>query len=89
MHARDAGDLRVLADAFDALGPEHATVDHDLRRVAVPVDAGTDRLRDAVRIVDDLGIAIDDIGLRRPTLDEVFLTLTGNAADGEPEPAAA
>ena len=30
-----------------------------------------------VRALDDAGIAVDDIGLRRPTLDEVFLHLTG------------
>jgi ABC-2 type transport system ATP-binding protein len=33
-----------------------------------------------VRDLDDAGIAIDDIGLRRPTLDDVFVSLTGHAA---------
>jgi ABC-2 type transport system ATP-binding protein len=56
--------------------------------VSVTVDAGTDRLRDAVRIIDDLCVAIDDIGLRRPTLDEVFLMLTGAEPDSEPNPPA-
>lgn len=37
----------------------------------------------AVRALDDLGVDVDDIGLRRPTLDEVFLTLTGAPIDAE------
>ena len=37
--------------------------------------------RDAVRLLDALGIAVEDIALRRPTLDEVFLTLTGRPGD--------
>ena len=38
---------------------------------------GTARLADAVRRLADEGIPLDDVGLRRPTLDEVFLALTG------------
>jgi ABC-2 type transport system ATP-binding protein len=37
-----------------------------------------------VRDLDEAGIAIDDIALRRPTLDDVFLTLTGHAAEIAP-----
>ena len=55
--------------------------------MSITVDAGTERLTDAVRVLDSLGIALDDIGLRRPTLDEVFLALTGMPADS-PEPIA-
>jgi hypothetical protein len=36
-----------------------------------------------VRALDDLAIEVDDVGLRRPTLDEVFLTLTGSPIDGD------
>jgi ABC-2 type transport system ATP-binding protein len=42
-------------------------------------------------MLDERAIAVDDIGLRRPTLDDVFLSLTGRATarvDGPPEPAA-
>ena len=50
-----------------------------------------ERLADAVRALDDAGIDIDDVGLRRPTLDEVFLALTGrygqtSGADDPPRP---
>jgi ABC-2 type transport system ATP-binding protein len=46
---------------------------------------------EAVRRLDDAGVAVDDLGLRRPTLDDVFLALTGHAAeasDDEEEKAA-
>ena len=43
-----------------------------------------------MRLLDSQGIRLNDIQLRRPTLDDVFLTLTGRAAeDGEPETAPA
>jgi len=39
-----------------------------------------------VRVLDSLDVDVDDIGLRRPTLDEVFLTLTGaSIAEADPE----
>ena len=37
-----------------------------------------------IRALDDPGNPIDDVGLRRPTLDDVFLSLTGHAAEDEP-----
>jgi ABC-2 type transport system ATP-binding protein len=42
-------------------------------------------LADALRRLDGDGIRIDDVGLRRPTLDDVFLTLTGHTAEAEAE----
>ena len=66
-------------------------VDESNRRLTVSA-GGTQHLFDVVRDLDTQGIAVDDIGLRRPTLDDVFLTLTGRraeAGDGaEPTPAA-
>ena len=54
--------------------PAHGTRSRAARSVLIEV----------VRELDDAGVAIDDIGLRRPTLDDVFLSLTGHAAeDGE------
>ena len=43
--------------------------------------AATNSLLAAVRALDELGVAVDDIALRRPTLDEVFLDLTGQTTD--------
>jgi len=77
----------------DAVGPPE--VDRHTRRITVPSSGGADHLVEVVRRLAEDGIAIDDVGLRRPTLDDVFLTLTGHAAEGrqdgadEPEPTTA
>jgi len=70
-------DLAAIAEILAPLGTEPPHLDEPARRVAVPVVDGTARLSDAVHIIAERGIALDDIGLRRPTLDEVFLALTG------------
>lgn len=55
--------------------------DAHARSLTVPVTGGANALMEALRRLDAAGIAIDDVGLRRPTLDDVFLTLTGHAAE--------
>ena len=49
--------------------------------VSVPVRTRTGTIAEAVRRLTDDGIGVDDIDLRRPTLDDVFLALTGHAAE--------
>ncbi len=61
-----------------------ATLDEHSRRLTAPAAGGAGQLVDVIRTLDDAGIAIDDVGLRRPTLDDVFLSLTGHAADIDP-----
>jgi ABC-2 type transport system ATP-binding protein len=48
-------------------------------------DRGSDRLVEVVRRLDDAGIRPQGLGLRRPSLDDVFLALTGHAAEVAPE----
>jgi ABC-2 type transport system ATP-binding protein len=79
---RAAGDLPVVEDILGSVATETPRVDLDTSRVSVGVDGGADELTVVVHRLAELGIAIDDIGLRRPSLDEVFLTLTGR----HPEP---
>ncbi|MDQ2950902.1 MAG: ATP-binding cassette domain-containing protein [Chloroflexota bacterium] len=55
-------------------------VDEHTRKITAPVEGGARRLVQVVRDLDEAVIAIDDIALRRPTLDDVFLSLTGHAA---------
>jgi ABC-2 type transport system ATP-binding protein len=55
--------------------------------VAVPVAHRRGTIAEAVRRLDRAGIAIDDIAVRTPTLDDVFLNLTGHAAEPEAEEA--
>jgi ABC-2 type transport system ATP-binding protein len=70
-------DVAELPRAVEALG-EEATADTIAGRVSVPVTTGPDDLVMAVQALRSAGIAIEDIALRRPTLDDVFLTLTGH-----------
>jgi ABC-2 type transport system ATP-binding protein len=51
--------------------------DRDNRRISVPVGAGSMTLPAVVRELDRAGVAVEDVAMRRPTLDEVFLRLTG------------
>ena len=55
-------------------------VDHGSRTLLAPVSGGAKVLTVALREFDERGIEVSDVGLRRPTLDDVFLTLTGHAA---------
>ncbi len=79
VHARDdiTRAVGVLTDGVDG---DH-TIDEHMRKITVPARGGARRLAHVVRELDDAKIAIDDIALRRPTLDDVFLTLTGHAAE--------
>ena len=52
----------------------------DTQRVTAPIDGGAQELTTVVRLLDERNIALDDIGLRRPSLDEVFLNLTGQSS---------
>ena len=79
VHARD--DIpRAVTVLRAGLDGDH-TIDEHMRKITVPARGGARRLADVVRELDDAQIAIDDIALRRPTLDDVFLTLTGHAAE--------
>jgi ABC-2 type transport system ATP-binding protein len=78
VHLRDAEALSGVAAVLAAVGRD-PRVDPATRRVSVAVDDGTRRLLEAVRALDHGGVAIEDLALRRPTLDEVFLTLTGTS----------
>jgi ABC-2 type transport system ATP-binding protein len=77
IHTRDSSDLAAAARSLNRVAADTPIVDPATRRVSLPVDAGVERLTVAARALEDAGIAIDDISLRRPTLDEVFLGLTG------------
>jgi ABC-2 type transport system ATP-binding protein len=61
-------------------------VDGDTRRVSAPVAHRVAALTEVVRGLDDAGITAEDIGVRRPTLDEVFLHLTGSHAEAAAAP---
>lgn len=78
---------REVLDRF-AVGEQQ--VDERARTVVTPIaGGGAEALMQALRALDRGQVAVQDVGLRRPTLDDVFLTLTGHAAEPtEPEEAA-
>ena len=53
------------------------------RRVTAPIIGGAGTLTHALRSLDTAGVEVQDVGLRKPTLDDVFLTLTGHIAERE------
>jgi len=73
--------VRTAAALLAPLGTGEPTVDEGHRSVIVPVSGGAAVLADALRRLDAEGVAVDDVGLRRPTLDDVFLSLTGHTAE--------
>jgi ABC-2 type transport system ATP-binding protein len=65
--------------AIEALSAQMDGVRAEFPLVIVP---GAVKVADVVRALDDAGVEIDDVAVRRPTLDDVFLELTGHAAEG-------
>jgi ABC-2 type transport system ATP-binding protein len=74
---RVGSDLPAVEAALGTIGCETPHIDMDAQRVSARVEGGADQLRDIVRLLDERGIEADDVGLRRPSLDEVFLAVTG------------
>ncbi|MBV7670652.1 ATP-binding cassette domain-containing protein [Streptomyces halstedii] len=64
-----------------AYGTGEIAVTAHTRKLTVPVTGGARLLAEVIRDLDGRGVEIDDIGLRRPTLDDVFISLTGHAAE--------
>ncbi|MFD5774498.1 ATP-binding cassette domain-containing protein [Streptomyces fungicidicus] len=62
-------------------GTGDTTIEDHMRKITTPVSGGAKLLAEIIRDLDADGIEIDDIGLRRPTLDDVFLSLTGHVAE--------
>ena len=60
-------------------------VDPDARRLTAPAEGLGALTRIAARL-EAAGVALDDIGLQRPSLDDVFLSLTGHRAELDDEP---
>jgi ABC-2 type transport system ATP-binding protein len=76
---RDESDLPAARSALRSVAAD-AEIDLDGRRVTATVSDRVRALTHVVRTLDDAGIAVDDVALRRPTLDDVFLHLTKEAS---------
>jgi ABC-2 type transport system ATP-binding protein len=77
----DPSQCRASIDVLAPMADERPTTENGV--VIVPLRHRAGSIAEAVRRLDERGVAIDDIALRRPTLDDVFLTLTGHAAEHE------
>jgi daunorubicin resistance ABC transporter ATP-binding subunit len=83
---RAAGDLPAVEEVFRSVAAEAPHLDLDTSTASITTDRGADQLATVVRLLDERHIAVEDIGLRRPSLDEVFLTLTGRQPSPWPPP---
>ncbi|MYS94079.1 MULTISPECIES: daunorubicin resistance protein DrrA family ABC transporter ATP-binding protein [Streptomyces] len=77
--------IRSAAEVLAGFSKGDTTVEEHMRKLTAPVTGGAKLLAEVIRELDARGIEIDDIGLRRPTLDDVFLSLTGHVAEAKNE----
>jgi ABC-2 type transport system ATP-binding protein len=81
----DDADLGAACAVIAAVAAGEVQRDEGTRRITAPVDGGADVLRQALEQLDKADIDVSEFGLRRPTLDDVFLTLTGHVAEQSDE----
>jgi ABC-2 type transport system ATP-binding protein len=79
----DGADAGAVCDTLAPMAAEPPFSEDGLVKLTVRQRTGA--IVEAVRRLDDAGVGVDDIGLKRPTLDDVFLTLTGHAAEERAE----
>jgi ABC-2 type transport system ATP-binding protein len=77
-------DLPVARAVLTELAVGEVRIEEHSRRVTAPVSGGAAVLMAALRQLDSDGVTLLDVGVRRPTLDDVFLTLTGHTAEDGP-----
>ena len=77
----DPGDLGAARAAVARVASAEPDVDREARRVSAPVTSRVTALAEVLPALDAGGVAVDDVGLRRPSLDDVFLHLTGRRAE--------
>ncbi len=76
-----SSDIERARPILAEYGIGEVQVDEQTRKLTAAVTGGASVLQDVLRRVDATDIRLLDVGLRRPTLDDVFLTLTGHAAE--------
>jgi ABC-2 type transport system ATP-binding protein len=79
VHLEPDADAQAAVAALATMAEERPVVEGDTVRVAIRQRSGA--IVDAVRRLDDAGVGVLDVAIRRPTLDDVFIALTGRAAE--------
>ena len=82
----DRGALSQAAEILSSYVDETPHVDDTSVEISVAITNGGRRLAGIIRDFDEAGIEISEIGIRQPTLDEVFLSLTGQTAESATSP---
>jgi ABC-2 type transport system ATP-binding protein len=77
----DAADLDLARRALRDVATDEVVLEDDGRRLTAPVSGGASALTATLRHLEVEDVPVLDVGMRRPTLDDVFLTLTGRVAD--------
>jgi ABC-2 type transport system ATP-binding protein len=77
VHLADEEDLALAAAVLERVAEKAPSVDGYTRRLSIPVEAALDPLMAALRALSEAGVGVEDVTLRPPQLDEVFLALTG------------
>jgi ABC-2 type transport system ATP-binding protein len=78
-------DLAMARETLARYAVGEVMVDEQTRTLTAPVEGGAGTLTDVLRALDSSSVKVLDVGLRRPTLDDVFLALTGHVAEAEME----
>jgi len=81
VHLSDASDIPFVEGVLARHGESDVTVEAATRHLSVAAGGGSEKLFGVFRELDEAAIAVDDFGMRRPTLDDVFLSLTGHVAE--------
>jgi ABC-2 type transport system ATP-binding protein len=87
VQVEDAADLVRAAAVLDPFGGE-PHIDEAQREVSIALANAGSAAADVIRALDGAGIAVSDLALRQPSLDDVFLGLTGHAAEAQDAPPA-
>jgi ABC-2 type transport system ATP-binding protein len=89
LHVRHGRDLPRAVELLGRLAQANVELDEPTRRASVRVDSGGRALMRAMQSVNAAGLEVDDITLRQPNLDEVFLALTARSTDDDDRAATA
>ena len=77
----EAQNIAKTMEVVASVSGNKAKLDEGLRMISAPVSTGATALIETLRALDDAGVHPLDVGLKRPSLDDVFLSLTGHAAE--------